>query len=242
MKSSASIFYLPAALSLLCLVVGCTYARSGKVHSKANASPSMMDQLAAIDYEDQRYRLEIEPVINAAPMDSAKLKAVFKKIRRADSINLLAVRNILDHKGWPDPKEAGIEGSVTIWAVLQHADLKTQEKYLGMVIQAVADHKLEPKYLGYLEDRIATGKGLKQKYGTQQFLISKDKTVLAPLLDPDKVDIWRKEIGMVPLCDHLKVSIDTGWTWAQYIHDLPEGEAILKQKKAFFDAQKNAHP
>ncbi|WP_300600824.1 DUF6624 domain-containing protein [Niabella sp.] len=202
----------------------------------------MMDQLAAIDYEDQRYRLEIEPIVNAEPVDSAKLKAVFKKIHQADSINLLAVRKILDHEGWPDPKQVGIEGSITVWAVLQHADLHTREQYLGMVRQAVAEKKLPPKYLGYLEDRIAGDKGMKQRYGTQQFLISKHKTLLAPLLDPDKVDSWRKEIGMEPLIDHLKVSIDSTWTWAQYYRDLPESEAILKKKKDYFDAHKMQQP
>ncbi|MCF3108701.1 hypothetical protein LL912_07915 [Niabella sp. CC-SYL272] len=242
MKRDASIFYLFPALSLLWLAVGCTHGRPGAMLSKTKAAPSLMDQLAAIDYEDQRYRQEIEPVINAEPMDSAKLKTLFKKIHRADSINLLAIRHILDHEGWPDPKQVGIEGSVTVWAVLQHADLKTREQYLDMVTQAVTDKKLEPKYRGYLEDRIAGDKGMKQRYGTQQFLISKHKTVLAPLLDPDKVDSWRKEVGMEPLLDHLKRSIDSSWTWDQYYRDLPEGEAILKKKKEYFDAHKALQP
>lgn len=242
MKGSTSTFYLFTALSLLWLVVGCTHARPGEVHSKNKAGLSLMDQLAAIDYEDQRYRQEIEPVINAEPVDSAKLKTLFKKIHRSDSINLLAIRHVLDHEGWPDPKQVGIEGSVTVWAVLQHADLKTREQYLDMVTQAVADKKLEPKYLGYLEDRIAGDKGMKQRYGTQQFLISKYKTVLAPLLDPGKVDSWRKEIGMEPLLNHLKWSIDSSWSWDQYYRDLPAGEAILKKKKAYFDAHKAPQP
>ncbi|WP_018626345.1 DUF6624 domain-containing protein [Niabella aurantiaca] len=242
MKRSASFFHLFAALSLLWFAVACTHTRSGEMHSIFNASPSMMDQLAAIDYEDQRYRQEIMPIINADHLDSVKLKAVFKKIHQADSINQRAIRYILDHKGWPHPKQVGIEGSITVWAVLQHADLKTREKYLGMVVQAVADKKLEPKYLGYLEDRIAGDKGMKQRYGTQQFLIDKHKTVLAPLLDPGKVDSWRREIGMGPLMDHLNVSVDSGWTWAQYYRDLPESEIILKKKKAYFDSHKEEHP
>ncbi|MCD2422401.1 hypothetical protein LQ567_06475 [Niabella pedocola] len=242
MKTSASMLHLLTAFPFLwSATTTCVPVKPEKQHPSI-VPASMMSQLAAIDYEDQRYRQEIMPVINAAQVDSAQLKAIFKKIHRADSINLATIAQILDHKGWPNPKEVGIEGSVTVWAVLQHAALQTQEKYLGMVIQAVKDHKLEPKYLGYLEDRIATDKGLKQKYGTQQFLISKDKTILAPLLDPDKVDLWRKEIGMEPLRDHLKVSIDTGWTWARYIRDLPESEGILKKKKAFFDAQQKEHP
>ena len=73
-----------------------------------------------------------------------------------------------------------------------------------MMRAAVKSGKANAGSLAYLEDRIALRKGGKQIYGTQ---IGEDKTTLQyfvlPLLDPEKVDVRRKEMGLGALKEYL---------------------------------------
>ena len=67
--------------------------------------------------------------------------------------------------------------------VIQHADLKTQQKYLPIMRDAVSKGKANVGSLALLEDRVALGMGKSQIYGSQ---IMQDATgkYLQPLIDP----------------------------------------------------------
>lgn len=227
--------------SLFCLFCFCILSLSfegcschnGKIGVKSEVTrvQSLYDTLAAIDIEDQRYRSQIVALLDSNFTDSSHYNDLRKKMHKADSNNLLIITKILDNQGWPDQKKIGFEGSRTIWAVLQHAPLKTQEKYLATVTKAVADGKLEAKYLGYFTDRISTDNGEKQKYGTQLIPLPGGKTIVAPLVDPYKVDEWRKEIGLDSLKNHLMGRDGINWTIEKYFKELPEADSILVIKR-----------
>ncbi len=122
----------------------------------------------------------------------------------------------------------GNQGNSTLFLVIQHADLKTQEKYLPMMREAVKNGKAYGSSLALLEDRIEIRNGRKQIYGSQIGMDDKNTYYVAPLIDPDNVDKRRAEVGLPPLSDYVK-NWNMIWDVEQYKKDLPILES--KQKK-----------
>ena len=113
--------------------------------------------------------------------------------------------------------------------VLQHSDLKTQEKYLPLMRKAVTNGKAKPKHLALLEDRVALRQGKKQIYGSQISMNSQtNEAFIMPLEDPDNVDTRRGLVGLPPLADYVSVW-GIKWDIEQYKKDLPIIEERLKK-------------
>jgi hypothetical protein len=152
-----------------------------------------------------------------------------------DSVNLLKIKKIIDKYGWLGPETIGENGNATLFLVIQHADQKTQEKYLPIMRQAVKDKKALGSELALLEDRVALGQGKKQIYGSQ---IGGDpgNYYVLPLEDPDNVDKRRAEVGLPPLYEYLK-HYNIKWDVEQYKKDFPE----KKEKIIESDTQINSY-
>jgi hypothetical protein len=185
--------------------------------------------LEAIYQDDQTYRQQVGEVEKKYGRESDEMKAHWKLISEKDSVNLIKVKKILDERGWLGPKIIGNEGNSTLFLVIQHADLETQEKYLPMMREAVSKGNAKASSLALLEDRVALRKGQKQIYGSQ---IGRDQETgeyyVLPLIDPDNVDQRRAKVGLGTIQDYIS---NWGMTWdvEAYKKKLPEIEA--KQKK-----------
>jgi hypothetical protein len=185
--------------------------------------------LEAIYQDDQTYRQQVGEVEKKYGRESDEMKAHWKLIHEKDSVNLIKVKKILDERGWLGPKIIGNEGNSTLFLVIQHADLETQEKYLPMMREAVSKGNAKASSLALLEDRVALRKGQKQIYGSQ---IGRDQETgeyyVLPLIDPDNVDQRRAKVGLGTIQDYIS---NWGMTWdvEAYKKKLPEIEA--KQKK-----------
>src|SRR5437868_12407246 len=53
-------------------------------------------------------------------------------IRYIDSTNLVVVESLIKKYGWPGKSFVGERGNQAVFLVNQHADIKTQEKYLSL--------------------------------------------------------------------------------------------------------------
>jgi hypothetical protein len=99
----------------------------------------------------------------------------------------------------------GIQGNMTLFLVIQHSNLITQEKYLPMMREAVKKGNAVGSSLALLEDRVALGLGKKQIYGSQ---IGRDPATgnwyVLPLEDPDNVNSRRKQVGLPDIEDYLR--------------------------------------
>ncbi len=162
-------------------------------------------QLDSIYIKDQKYRQMINDVEAKHGYESKEMKDLWKTINKNDSANLIQVTNILEKYGWLGADAVGEQGNATIFLVIQHADLKTQEKYLPMMRQAVKDGKAKGSELALLEDRVAMRQGKKQIYGSQ---ISRDqqtgKYFVAPIEDEPNVNKRRAAVGLMPLEDYAR--------------------------------------
>ena len=180
--------------------------------------------LDTIYTDDQADRLKLSAV-SGASRDS-----LWKIIREKDAQNLVKVNSILDKYGWLGPQDVGMNGSQSLFLVIQHAGLATQEKYLPLIKKAEHDGKILSSNLAILQDRINVRKGENQLYGSQGFTDKlTGKTYIYPVTDPDHIDDRRKAMGLQPIADYLKI-LKITWNIDEYKKLLPEIEAAVSRQ------------
>lgn len=200
-----------------------------KEKAEANLDKPLVAILDTIYQEDQKYRQQIKGIEEKYGWESDEMKAHWKIINEKDSINLIKIKKILDERGWLGADIIGNQGNSTLFLVIQHSNIETQEKYLPMMREAVSKGNARASSLALLEDRVALRKGEKQIYGSQ---IGRNKKTgeyyVLPLIDPDNVDKRRAEVGLGAIQDYIS---NWGITWnvEEYKKKLSEIEAKQKQ-------------
>ena len=198
--------------------------KQNKDKAEASLNKPLVYELDTILIEDQKYRMQIEEVQKKYGWDSKEIKELWKIANEKDSINLIKVKAILNKYGWLGPDVIGNEGNSTLFLVIQHSNLKTQEKYLPMMREAVKNGKAMGSSLALLEDRVAIGEGKKQIYGSQIGMDQKTHTYFVlPLEDPDNVDKRRAVVGLHPLAEYVS-HWQIKWDVVQYKKDLQKKE------------------
>lgn len=202
--------------------------RLNKEKAEADLDKPLVAILDTIYIEDQKYRLQINDIEEKYGWESNEMKDHWKIINEKDSINLIKIKKILDERGWLGPDIVGNQGNSTLFLVIQHANLETQEKYLPMMREAVRKGNAKASSLALLEDRVALEQGKKQIYGSQ---IGRDEETgeyyLLPLIDPDNVDKRRAEVGLGSIQDYIS-NWGMIWNVDKYKKKLAEYEAKLK--------------
>ena len=195
--------------------------KQNKGKAEANLDKSLVVILDSVLIEDQKYREQLNVIQKQYGLDSKEVLEQWKVINIKDSTNLIKIREILDTRGWLGEDIIGQEGNRTLFLVIQHSDLKIQEKYLPMMREAVKKGKASGSSLALLEDRVALRQGKKQIYGSQLTRdLGEQFYHIQPLEDPDNVDKRRAEVGLEPLAnylDHWQIK----WNVEQYKKDNP---------------------
>jgi hypothetical protein len=173
--------------------------------AEAKLNQPLVAILKQVYTDDQGDRQKLASVDKKYGRDSKEIKALLDTIAKKDSINLIKVTGILDKYGWLGPADVGKQGVLVLFLVIQHADLKVQEKYLPGMREAVKKGKAQPENLALLEDRVAIGEGKKQIYGSQ---IHRDmatgKYDISPIEDESNVNKRRAAVGLPPLEEYVK--------------------------------------
>jgi len=204
---------------------------ANKERLEANLDKPLVALLDSIHAEDQGMRRRIDEVETKYGRESKQMQAHWQRIHEKDSMNLIVVERILNERGWLGEDVLGRNGTSTLFLVIQHADLATQEKYLPMMRDAVKKGNARGSDLALLEDRILMRNGKRQLYGSQ---IGRDpdsgEYYLSPIEDPDNVDRRRAEMGMQPLADYL-MNWDMKWDVEAYKKELPALEERIRARK-----------
>ena len=160
---------------------------------------------------DQALRQQSKDIENKYGKNSEEFSAHWHKINKQDAENLKLVKDILDEHGWLSAHQVGENGNAALFLILQHANLPTQIEYLPMLRDAVKSKKANPQDLALMEDRVAVRQGKKQIYGSQ--IHTNPETgeyIVAPLLNPAKVNERRKTIGLAPI-EHYVMRWNINW-------------------------------
>lgn len=161
----------------------------------------LREQLKSMVREDQAVRYEY---INAWQTgNSVAADSLLRRMQYVDSVNLRQVTEILDSRGWVGRDVVG-DACEAIWVIIQHAGLEAQGKYLPLFKEAVSRGELHASAVAMMEDRVAVFEGRPQKYGSQLQRGEDGTYTPFELLDADKVDEWRAEVGMPSLSEYLK--------------------------------------
>lgn len=187
-----------------------------------NPDSVLMAILDTIRIDDQFDRNRISEVENKYGKKSPEMRDLWRTIHVKDSINLLKVKEILDTRGWVGSDIIGAERSMTLFFVIQHSDLETQEYYYPILKDAVENQRADAWQLAFLKDRIEMRNGRLQIYGTQ-FTINPNtgEQYLYPLIDPDEVDVRRENVGLEPIAKHYKFNMGQDWSLDKYKENLP---------------------
>ena len=161
--------------------------------------------LCDIGLKDQEVRADWAKMATGSVTQEEAIEYALK-LDETDSTNLAAVSRILDTYGWP----SGLSDAANkaIFLVIDHSDLKTMNKYIGLFRDAVEKGYLSMNDLVTMEDRMLMNAGKPQKYGTQAYSLVEDgKTVIYiwPVEDPDKLDALRKSVGLMPIGEYLEM-------------------------------------
>jgi TonB family protein len=161
-------------------------------------------RLAVIYNADQRYRVAAINEAKKSGSGSAKDNELGKKQDVADLANLTEIEKIIKAYGYPGKSMVGKQSKVA-FMVVQHNNLKTQEKYLPLFIKAANEGELDRSVLPLMIDRVRLGNGQPQLYGTQLSEIKNSKKVqIKPIEDEINVNIRRKAYGLPPLETYYK--------------------------------------
>lgn len=212
------------------IIVSLAMLLVGSIASSQNQSQSIQSQLDSVWKTDQEIRFKLIQLQQDGKINSDEMKELAQQMKTQDSLNLEKVENILQN-GWPE--DLNMQGNQTIFLVIQHADLQTQQKYLPVIEKAVQDNKTFPANLALLKDRMALREGKKQIYGSQIFIDSNTgKKYVQPLKDPENVDELRAKVGLPSMETYLQQSFQMNWSLDDYYKDLPEIEKLLEARKS----------
>jgi len=188
--------------------------------AEINLNVPLMRQLEAIYDKDQKLRLLLDDTSKTFRGYSESRKELFRVINKQDSLDLIEVESIINQYGWPGEDLVRSKGNQAVFLVIQHSNLKTQEKYLPLMRDAVKAGKAKAMHLAYLEDRVNMRKGKKQIYGSQMMYGVIFDTNVAPIVycnavvktwtfypivDEANVNKRRASVGLGPLEDIAKM-------------------------------------
>jgi len=151
--------------------------------------------------EEQKLRFQAIDAGKKGPLPAD----LMKQLTDADKGNREWLKGIVERKGWPGQSMVGFDGSDAAWLLAQHADPDRafQKQALKLLEDAVKRKDARPTHLAYLTDRVLSGEGKKQVYGTQ-FTMKDGKLEPKPIEDEANVDKRRAEVGLPPLAEYRK--------------------------------------
>ena len=154
---------------------------------------------------DQSYYDEIEIAEKKVGMKSSVVIALWDLKDAINKKNQKELLELIAQKGWPKKSNVGEQACASAFLIIQHSNLEYQEKYLPVIKTLCEQGEASWADFALMYDRILTENNRPQKYGSQ--IRYNDKTKLHelfPLENKNKVDEWRKEVGLIPLKYYVK--------------------------------------
>jgi hypothetical protein len=195
--------------------------KENKQKAEANLDQHLVSLLDSIYTEDQLYRSKSRDVREQYGRDSEEMRSLWDTIQEKDALNLILVKKILDEQGWLGTDVVGYQGNSTLFLVIQHSNLETQEQYLPMMREAVEKGNAQGSSLALLEDRVALRKGELQIYGSQIGIDQDGGYYISPMIDPDNVNDRRATVGLGTIEVYIQ-NWDMTWDVEAYKKKMPE--------------------
>ena len=172
-------------------------------NTENNLNKALIQKFDTILLDDQFYRCKSDSIAMKFGYESKEMQEHYQKMFEKDSINTLKVSEIIDKYGWLDSSIVGKKGNQTLFLVIQHSDIRTQEKYLPIMKEAARKGKISKSELALLVDRVEMNNKRPQIYGSQIQRVN-GKFVIYQIFDEVNVNKRRADVGLEPLEEYVK--------------------------------------
>jgi Ca-activated chloride channel homolog len=165
--------------------------------------------------ENKKLRSELLDLQQARAKVSAKITADLRKNQnliaeaaQAGEKNILRVCQLLRENGWLGKKTLREDGfEALIYLVVNNKAYQLQRELLVVFSEAAKAGEVKNPLIAALVDGIRIGSGQPQIFGTQA-VVTSDVVYLYPLLNPEKVDEWRRLYDLPPLDSEIRALED----------------------------------
>jgi hypothetical protein len=149
-----------------------------------------------------------QELLRRAASDQAAAKDPALRPKRPEILadNLRYLKELTARVGWIDIPRFGQGAASAAVLILKHgSDLRLMLAALPIFERDVKVHGGSGEMFSVLYDEIQITLGKRQRYGTQLLVDDQGRPFILPLEDVTKVDMVRKEIGILSFADYLKL-------------------------------------
>lgn len=178
----------------------------GKVRQTDSLYTQISKQLDSVFNRDQDVRnyLYDEIFYKGKDTHAREAKVIIDSMKVVDSLNLIIVNKLMAEYGFLGNSLKTTKSRYAMFLILQHSPQKIRERNMDIIIAAVKNGELSTKNYAYIADRTLDGRKNVQKFGTQYKRVVGNIVLSPPLIDPSKVDEYRKAYGLNSLEDYVK--------------------------------------
>jgi hypothetical protein len=155
---------------------------------------------------DQAYYYELR-ILHPRYADSSAITQTFWNLKRElNNENLRLLDSIIAVKGWPKVSQVGSTASAAAFLVIQHAELKVQQRHLPLIKTSCEQKEASWDFYAHVYDRVCILQGKPQLYGTQCEVDPKTgEYKFFPIEDEANINKRRKEMGMKPIEEYAEM-------------------------------------
>jgi hypothetical protein len=161
---------------------------------------ALRQELLRMYEEDQAARL---PMTTGKGMSGVN-EAEIKKQIEVDATHTKRLSEIFKRYGFPAVPLVGRDGAQAAFVMVVHSpSLDLKKKALPYIRKAARRGEVPAEAFATLTDTILRAEGKPQIYGTK-FDLAGGKLVLAPTVDPARLDARRAKLGLPPISEYAK--------------------------------------
>lgn len=175
--------------------------------SERETDADLRAELLEMGHADQEVRARFMAAVDLDDPESFlrtdEGREIWTAMAAVDQRNQSRLDEIVSQHGWPSDELVGAEAASAALLIIEHSGLKTKERYLPILREAVDSGQTEPSLLAQLEDEVSVATTGYQIYGTE---ISLDTgvPVLVPIAEPEGLDARRAAMGLPPMDEYLR--------------------------------------
>lgn len=151
-------------------------------------------KLFELQQKDQLYYYEINVSDRLTGRKSLVTSALWKLKDKTNEELLVELEQLIGENGYP--KCSDKMPCSAAFLIFQHANLQTQEKYVGRIKELCEKRDIPCAHYAMIQDRINLRRNLPQIYGTQLTYNKDGKLVLYDIIEPEKVNERRLKLGL----------------------------------------------
>jgi len=155
---------------------------------------------------------------------------IVKERRELSTLHIKTLCSLYKKFGWLSRELVGVDSfEVVLFLIRSSLAIQDQQAFLPILVEASNKGQIPKDIIASLADSIRIKNGQPQLFGTR-VVIKDGIAYLQPLLNPSKVDEWRKEYDLQPLNDFMR-GIEKKYTTFIIKRELNEADPKLNPNK-----------